>query len=85
MIFIKIIYSLLFIAWGVALLKYRRTVKSWTGNFVWAEKYLGNWWTYLVIILFGLFFIFFGVLYPFGWFDLIIWSDPATPSVLPTE
>jgi hypothetical protein len=33
-------YSLLFIGSGVLILKYRRTVKSWTGSFVWAEQYL---------------------------------------------
>jgi len=37
---IKIVYGLFFIACGWSLIRYRRNVKSWTGNFVWAEKYL---------------------------------------------
>jgi hypothetical protein len=53
------------------MIRYRRTVKSWTGNFVWAEKYLGSGGTYLVIILFGMFLMFLGVLYPFGGLDLL--------------
>lgn len=69
MIFIKIFYSILFISLWVLLLKYRRTVKSWTGNFYWAEKYIGNWWTYFVLVLAGLWFIFYGAIYPFWWIE----------------
>ncbi len=62
---IKIIYSLLLItAWG-AIIKYRRIVKSWTGNFVWAERYLWRGSTYFVIILIWAGCIIFWVRYPF--------------------
>jgi hypothetical protein len=40
--FIKIIYSLIFIALGVLVLKYRKKVHDWTGNFAWAEHYIGR-------------------------------------------
>ena len=68
---VKLIYAIFFILLWIWLIKYRKTVKSWTWNFVWAEQYIGRWWTYFVIILFWLFLIFVWVLYPFWWLDLI--------------
>ena len=38
---------------------------------MWAETYIGNGGTYVVMIFIGLFMIFFWVLYPFGGMDLI--------------
>lgn len=70
--FIKLIYALLFIWAGLSILKYRRVVKSWTGNFYWAEKYLGSWWTYIVITLIWMGLIFIGTLYPFGWINFFL-------------
>ncbi|MDD5769711.1 MAG: hypothetical protein PHE25_01985 [Candidatus Gracilibacteria bacterium] len=69
--FISLFYSALLIGIGYLILRYRRTVKSWTGNFVWAEKYLGHGGTYFILILIGCFLIFWGVLYPFGGLELI--------------
>ncbi len=69
---IKIIYAILLIASWSAILKYRKVVKSWTGNFYWAEKHIGSWGTYFVLILIWLGLIFLWVLYPFGWIDLFI-------------
>jgi hypothetical protein len=40
MILVKIFYGILLFIAGVALIKYRKLVHSWTGNFVWAERYL---------------------------------------------
>lgn len=74
-ILVDIIYAISFIAWGYCLIKYRRNVKSWTWNFLWAEKYLGNGWTYIVMILIWLFMMFFWVLYPFGGMELLTWED----------
>lgn len=74
MIILDIFYWILLIAWGSLLLKYRRNVKSWTGNFVWAERYLWNGWTYLVLILIGLFMIFWWILMPFWWLELLVWK-----------
>lgn len=68
---IDIIYSILFITGWYALIKYRRNVKSWTGNFTWAEQYIGNGWTYVVLIICGLWMMFFGVMYPFWGMELI--------------
>jgi hypothetical protein len=71
MIIIKIIYWILLISWWLAILKYRRYVKSWTWNFYWAEHYLWRWWTYIVIIFIWLAMIFIWILYPFWWLDHI--------------
>ncbi len=73
---IKLIYAILLITWGVYIIKYRRIVKSWTGNFVWAEHYLWRWSTYFVIILIWLFMIFLWALYPFWGLELLT-SDQA--------
>jgi len=62
---INIIYSILLILGWIAILKYRKIIKGWTGNFYWAEKYIGNWWTYLVLIILGMAMIFYWIRYPF--------------------
>ncbi len=71
MIFIKILYSLVLVWSWVLLLKYRRVIRSWTWTFMWAEKYIWNWWTYIVIMLMWLALIFVWVLYPFWGLDFI--------------
>lgn len=68
---VKIFYAILLIVIWASLIKYRRIVKSWTWNFVWAERYLWSWWTYFVLVLVWLLMIFLWVLYPFGWLGLI--------------
>lgn len=75
MIIVKIIYWLFFIGLGFSLIKYRRVVKSWTWNFVWAEKYLWSGWTYLFIILLWMWLIFYWVIYPFWWLEILIPTD----------
>lgn len=70
MFFLKIIYAILFfLAWYLSI-KYRKNVKSWTGNFYWAEKYIWNWWTYIIIILFGILLMIVWIIYPFWWIEL---------------
>ncbi len=69
---VKLIYAIFLIWWWAAIIKYRRTVKSWTGNFVWAEHYLWRGWTYFIILLIWLCMIFMWVLYPFGWMDVFM-------------
>ena len=71
MILIKIIYSILLITTGIWIIKYRRIIKSWTWNFVWAEHYLWTWWTYLVLLIIWIWMIFLWTIYPFGWVSLI--------------
>lgn len=63
--FIKILYFFVFVGLGVAILKYRKNVHEWTGQWYWAEKNLGRGGTILVITIVGLGLIFFGVGYPF--------------------
>jgi len=71
---IKIFYAIFLVVLWFSLIKYRRQVKSWTGNFVWAEHYLWAGGTYLIMIIFWMFLMFLGVLYPFGWLELIFGS-----------
>ena len=56
---------------GVLILKFRRQIKNVTWDFVWAETRLWRWSTYFVIILIWCALLFFGVIYPFWWLDLI--------------
>ena len=70
-VIINLIYAILLISWGVGLIKYRRNIKWWTGNFLWAEKYIWNGGTYFVFILAGLFMIFLWVIYPFWGLELL--------------
>ncbi len=74
MIIVKIIYSIIFIWFWALLLKYRRQIKKWSWGFAWAEKALGRWGTYFVIILVWLISIFFWFIYPFWWIDLLLWD-----------
>lgn len=83
-IIVDIIYSFLLIWAGYLMLRYRKQVKSWTGNFVWAEHYIGRGGTYFILILIALGLIFYGVIYPFGGMSLLTgWQtiqDISTPS-----
>jgi hypothetical protein len=81
-LFIDLLYAILLIMWGFYLIKYRRNVKSWTGNFAWAEKYIWSGGTYIIMILIGLFMIFLWVLYPFWWMEFITWR---TAIDIPTQ
>ncbi len=74
-IIVDIFFAVLLISMWTVLLKYRKVVRSWTWNFVWAEKYLWNWWTYLVLILLGCFFIIWWFLYPFWGLEMMIWVN----------
>jgi hypothetical protein len=53
-IIVDIFYALLLISGGYSIIKYRKNVKTWTGNWYWAEHYIGNGGTYIVLILIGL-------------------------------
>ena len=75
--FVDLFYAVLLIWTWVLLLKYRRNVKWWTGNFYWAEHYLWRGSTYFVIIMMWLLLVFLGILYPFGWVEYLFW-DPES-------
>jgi len=81
-IFVKIFYAIVFFCIWFLIIKYRRTVKSWTGNFYWAEHYLWRGSTYFVIILIWLFLMFLWILYPFGGMELIFWERPDEISLI---
>ena len=69
MFFVKLFYWILMIAMWAWIIKYRKQLKWWTGNWVWAEKYVWRGWTYFIMLLLGLWLIFLGVLYPFWILD----------------
>ncbi|MGE4444433.1 MAG: hypothetical protein AB7E37_05580 [Candidatus Altimarinota bacterium] len=77
---IDLFYALLLFGVGFSIIKYRRVVKSWTGNFVWAERYIGTGGTYLVLLLLGCFLMIWGVLYPFGGLELMFGTSDKSPS-----
>jgi len=52
---------------GYLILRYRKNIYDWTGRWDWAEKYLGD--TVTAIILIGAAMVFFSVAYPLGAFD----------------
>ncbi|MFA5916686.1 MAG: hypothetical protein WC850_00445 [Candidatus Gracilibacteria bacterium] len=70
-ILVKIFYAILFISLGFLMIRFRKNVHDRTGHWYWAEKYLGSGGTYLVLVLFGLFLIFFGAIFPFGGLELL--------------
>ena len=72
MFIVKLFYGILLVLSWLWLIKYRKTVKSWTGNFLWAERHIWAWWTYIVIILTWAGLIFFGVIYPFWWVEMLL-------------
>ena len=70
-IIVDLFYAVMFFGMWFGIIKYRRIVKSWTGNFVWAEQYIWRWGTYFVMLLFWLFLMFLWVLWPFWWLELL--------------
>jgi len=72
-IIVDLFYAIMFFGMWFGIIKYRRIVKSWTGNFVWAEQFIWRGWTYFVMLLLWLFLMFLWVLWPFGGMDVITW------------
>ncbi|EKE28915.1 MAG: hypothetical protein ACD_2C00265G0005 [uncultured bacterium (gcode 4)] len=70
MIFLKIFYWMLLFSSWVVLIKYRKIIYEWTGKFGWAERYIGSWWTVLVIILTWMFLMFLSIAYPAWVFEM---------------
>jgi len=66
MFIVDLFYAVLLFAIGFFMIRYRRVVKSWSGNFVWAEQYIGRWWTYFILILLWMFLMFL-----FWWLELL--------------
>jgi hypothetical protein len=62
----RVLYGLLIIALGIAILKYRYQIHNFTGDWGWAEQYLGGNGTISAISLIGAFLIAVGTAYPFG-------------------
>lgn len=53
---------------GIAMLRYRYPLYHFTGEWGWAQKYLGSNGTVVAIALIGAFLIFVGVAFPLGAF-----------------
>lgn len=74
-IIVDLFYAVLLFGMWFSIIKYRRLVKSWTGNFVWAEQYIGRWGTYFILMLLWLFLMFLWVLWPFWGLELLVWTS----------
>jgi len=71
--FVEIFYWILLFWIWFGIIRYRKQVKSWTGNFVWAEQYIWRGWTYFIMLLLWLFLMFLWVIYPFWGLDMLWW------------
>lgn len=74
-VIVDLFFAVILFWLGFSLIKYRKNVKSWTWNFLWAERYLWHWGTYLVLILVWCFFMVWGILYPFWGLEFMFWVD----------
>jgi len=68
----RIIWFLVGFIGGLAMIAYREKVQRVTGNFAFAEKYLGNGGTFSFFILLGLGIILLSIFYITGTLDAII-------------
>ena len=53
------------VGFGVAILRYRYHIYNFTGDFDWAQRYLGGNGTVVAIVLFGMLLIGAGAAFPF--------------------
>lgn len=62
------------IGWPLAFLflKYRRPIKEFTGDFAWAEKYLGMGGTNTFIVLFGVLIFILSLMYALGTLEALL-------------
>lgn len=60
--------GLIIVVAGVSMLRYRYPLYHFTGEWGWAQKYLGSNGTVVAIALIGAFLIFVGVAFPLGAF-----------------
>lgn len=73
-ILVDLFYAIMFFWIWFWIIKYRRDVKSWTWNFVWAEQYIWRGWTYLALMILWIFMMFLWVIYPFWGLEMIFWK-----------
>lgn len=66
----RFIYFILIFLIGLAVVYYREKIQLFTGNFAFAEKYLGS--TFNFFLLLGVGTMLFSFLYLFGTFDSVI-------------
>jgi len=69
---VKLFWFLVLFFGGLATIIYRERLQRFTGNFAFAEKYLGSGGTFNFYILLGFLFIFIGVAYVSGTLDSVI-------------
>ncbi|MBP6981727.1 hypothetical protein KBB25_03055 [Candidatus Gracilibacteria bacterium] len=60
-------YGLLIILGGIGIIQYRYKIHDTTGDWAWAEQYVGG--TVNALVLIGMLMIGIGTAYPFGVFD----------------
>ncbi len=74
-IIVKIILWIILISIWILILKFRKNIHEWTGNFYWAEQYIGRWWTFFILVIIWCFFIIWWVSYPFWWLEFLFGRD----------
>lgn len=73
----NIILGLFLIAIGILIIRFRYPIYHFTGEWGWAQKYLGGNGTVIAIILIWMLLIWIGAAYPFGAFN-DVWSPVNT-------
>lgn len=72
---VDLFYAITFFWMWFGIVKYRRIVKTWTWNFVWAEQKIWRWSTYVILMLFWIAMMFFWVIYPFWGLEMLWWRQ----------
>jgi len=72
--FSRIIFGIGGIALGLAMLRYTRQFKMWTGNIGWAERFIGMGGTYTVLRLLGILLAIIAFLYLTGGLNNLVSS-----------
>lgn len=81
----RFVYFLLAFFGGLALVVYREKVQRFTGNFAFAEKYLGSGGTYNFYLLLGVFLMITSIIYVTGGLDSLIQATLGRIFFVPGE
>lgn len=78
-------YVAFFIWLWYSFIRYRQVIKSWTGDWWFAERRLWRWWTYVMMILLGLVLMFYWAVYPFWGLEFLFWNNHEIWKLQQTE
>jgi len=68
----KLIWFLIMFAGGIAIIYYREALQRISGNFAWAEKWLGQGGTFTFYLFVGIGFMIYAIFYVTGTIDAVI-------------